>query len=136
MKRPFIISFIFFALLGFDCERENKSDCFNVFCSKEFKILNILIKHSSDTSAVILTTYKVLRVLDNKDITHINDEYFEKMGYYPLADDNDKEMLRNRNVEIEFQGYVENTLKVKERFVVTADCCHVYRVTGKSEVYI
>ena len=45
-------------------------------------------------------------------------------------------MLRNSNVEIEFQGYIENSLVIKKQLVVTADCCHVSLVSGETKVYI
>jgi hypothetical protein len=128
--------FILLALLILSCERDNKSDCNKVFCTQEFKIVSVLILHKSDNSAVTLTTFKVIRVFDNKDISHGNSILPENYGYYPLVDDSDKEMLRNSNIEIEFQGYSNDTLLIKKRFVVTADCCHVSLVTGDSTVYI
>jgi hypothetical protein len=131
-----ILSFLLLAVSILDCDREKKTDCTNVACTQEFRIISILIKHSSDSSAFILTTYKVLRVTDNKDITHGNNGIFENMGYYPLVDDTDRDMLRNSDVEIEFQGFVGNTLVIKRRFIVTADCCHVSLVSGESVVYI
>ena len=130
------LKFILLAVLILSCERDNKSDCNNVFCTQEFKTVSVLILHKSDNSAVTLTTFKVIRVSDNKDITHGNSIIPENYGYYPLVDDSDKEMLRNTNVEIEFQGYSNDILLIKKRFVVTADCCHVSLVSGDSTVYI
>jgi hypothetical protein len=134
--RRYVLSFLFLAALILDCDREKKSDCANVACTQEFRSITILIKHISDSSAFILTTYKVLRVSDNKDITHSNIGIFENLGYCPLVDDTDRDMLRNSDVEIEFQGYVGDTLVIKKRFVVTADCCHVSLVSGESVFYI
>ncbi len=135
MQRYFL-SFLLLAALILDCDREKKPDCTNVACTQEFRIITILIKHIPDSSAFILSTYKVLRVTDNKDITHSNNSIFENLGYYPLVDDTDRDMLRNSDVEIEFQGYVGDTLVIKKRFVVTADCCHVSLVSGDSAFYI
>ncbi len=134
--RRYVLSFLFLSALILDCDREKKSDCANVACTQEFRSITILIKHISDSSAFILTTYKVLRVSDNKDITHSNIGIFENLGYYPLVDDTDRDMLRDSDVEIEFQGYVGDTLVIKKRFVVTADCCHVSLVSGESAFYI
>jgi hypothetical protein len=130
------LKIILLAVLILSCERDNKSDCNNVFCTQEFKTISVLIKHISDSSAVILTTFKVIRVSDNKDISHGNSIIPENYGYYPLVDDSNKEMLRNSNVEIEFQGYLENSLVIKKQLVVTADCCHVSLVSGETTVYI
>lgn len=130
--RRYVLSFLFLAALILDCDREKKSDCANVACTQEFRSLTVLIKHISDSSAFILTTYKVLQVSDNKDITHSNSGIFENLGYYPLVDDTDRDMLRNSDVEIEFKGYMGDTLVIKKPFVVTADCCHVSLVSGES----
>jgi hypothetical protein len=131
-----VFRFCLLVALILGCERDNKSDCNNLVCTDEFRSISVLIKHSSDSTAVILTTFKVIRVSDNKDISHGNSIIPENYGYYLLVDDTDKEMLRNNDVEIEFQGYVDNILLIKRRFVVTADCCHVSLVSGESVVYI
>jgi hypothetical protein len=131
-----IISIIVIGILVCDCDRDSKSDCGNTLCTLEFKGIAILIKHTTDSTAVLLTSYKVLRVSDNKDITINHDSTFGKFGYYTLVDDSEKAMLKNINVEIEFQGYIENSLVIKEQFVVTADCCHVSLLSGETEVYI
>ena len=130
------LKFILLAVLILSCERDNKSDCNNVFCTQEFRSVGVLIKHASDSSAVILTNYKVIQVSDNKDVSHGNSTIPANYGYYPLVDDTDKEMLRNTDVEIEFHGYIDNTILVNLRFIVTANCCHVSLVSGETVVYI
>ncbi|HEX7494832.1 MAG TPA: hypothetical protein VF346_11475 [Bacteroidales bacterium] len=135
MKRH-IFRFILLIVLIFGCDRDKKSDCTNLFCTDEFRSISVLIKHVSDNSAVVLTNYKVIRVSDNKDISHGNSINPENNGYYLLVDDTDRAMLRNSNVEIEFQGYIDNTLLIKRRFVVTADCCHISLVSGDTVIYI
>jgi hypothetical protein len=136
MRRHFVIGFILLSVLAFQCENDNKSDCKNAICTMEFRGISVLIKHSTDSSAVLLTSYKVIRVSDNVDIT-INDNILDdNRGYYPLVNDNYVTMLSNRDVEIEFQGYIGNILSIKTRFIVTADCCHVSLVSGQSVFYI
>jgi hypothetical protein len=133
MKHLFI--FCLLAVIISGCDRDKNTDCIGI-CSDEFRIINVSIKHSSDNSAVILTSFKVIRVSDSKDITPGKSLIPENYGFYPLVDDNDQGMLRNRNVEVEFQGYSNNTLIVSKRFIVTADCCHVSLVSDESVIYI
>jgi hypothetical protein len=135
MKRH-ILRFLLLLVLILGCDREKKSDCTNVFCTDEFRTIGVSIKHVSDSSAVILTTYKVIRVSDNKDISPGNSIVPVNYGYYLLVDDTEVGMLRNSNVEIEFQGYINSTLLIKKRFVVTADCCHISLVSGETVIYI
>lgn len=118
------------------CERESKSDCDSHFCTDEFRIINIQIKHKVDSSAVILTSFKVIRLSDNNDITPGKSIIPENYGFYPLVDDNDQQMLKNSNTEIVFQGFIDNNLVIEKHFVVTADCCHVSLVSGDTKGYI
>jgi hypothetical protein len=123
------------ALLPY-CEKDHESDCAAKICTMEYRTLNILVKKSTDNSPVILTSYKVFRVSDNTDFT-ITDNYLNaNQGYYPLVNDSDLQMLKNKNTEIEFQGFLDNILAIKQRLIVTADCCHVSLVSGETTVYI
>jgi hypothetical protein len=105
-------------------------------CTDEYRIITIIIKHASDSSAVVLSDFKVIRISDNKDITKSDDIIARNLGYYPLVSDSEMNFLRNNSVEIEFQGYIENALIITKRFVVAGDCCHVHLVSGEQVVYI
>jgi len=136
MKKHLVIFFFLFAVLLPQCDKVKNPDCALAVCTTEFRGIGIMIKHSADSSAVLLTDFKVHRVSDNKDITKSNYSYNDKSGYYPLVNDTDRIALSNMNVEIEFQGYINDALVITKRFVVTADCCHVSLVSGESEAYI
>jgi hypothetical protein len=102
----------------------------------EYRMIMVSVKRSSDNSPVVLSDFKVFRVSDNKDITKTDNNLTDNLGYYPLVNDSDTDWLRNKNVEIEFQGYLNNSLQITRRFIVTADCCHVSLVSGESTVFI
>lgn len=134
--KKLLFLFVFLAILISNCDRDNKSDCKVVFCTEEFRYITIQIKHSSDSSAVILTNYKVIRISDNKDLTLPGNVFPVNSGYYPLVNDGQLNILRNSITEIEFQGYIQNTLVIQKRFDVGADCCHVSLVSGEAVFYI
>lgn len=136
MQRYFVISLILLSVLVLECDSDNKLDCATTLCTMEFRSITILIKQSTDSGPVLLTDFKVLRISDNKDITIKDNNLNDNLGYYQLVNDTGIAMLRNKNVEIEFQGYVNNTLIINKRFVVTADCCHVSLVSGELVFYI
>ena len=136
MQRYFVISLILLSVLVLECESDNKSDCATTLCTMEFRSITILIKQSTDNSPVLLTDFKVYRISDNKDITIKDNNLSDNLGYYPLVNDNGIAILKNKNVEIEFQGYVNNKLVIDKRFVVTADCCHVSLISGDLVFYI
>ena len=136
MQKYFVISLIFLSVLVLKCDSDNETDCGTSLCTMEFRYITILVKHSIDNSPVLLTDFKVYRISDNKDITINDNNLNDNSGYYPLVNDTGIDMLRHKNVEIEFQGYVDDALIINKRFVVTADCCHVSLVSGELVVYI
>jgi hypothetical protein len=131
-----LLMLVFLAVLIFACDRDNKSDCKVAVCTDEFRYITILIKHSSDSSAVTLTGYKVIRTSDNKDLTLPGNVFPNNSGYYPLVNDSQLNILRNSITEIEFQGYLQNILVIKKLFDVGADCCHVSLVSGETVSYL
>jgi hypothetical protein len=136
LRRYFLVCSIIISLSVPGCENESKSDCTAVICTMIYKTVVVQIKHSTDNTPFLLTGFKVFRVSDNKDITVSNSSPGDNSGYYPLVNDSGKAMLTNKNVEIEFQGFVNDALVITRRFVVTADCCHVSLVSGESVVYL
>jgi hypothetical protein len=135
MKKSLFL-LLFLPVLIYNCDHNHKSDCTFAICTDIFKYVVFQLKHSSDSSAVILTDYKVIRVSDNKDLTLPGDVLPINSGYYPLVSDSQLNILRNSIVEIEFQGYVQNAMIIKRRFDVGADCCHVSLVAGEAVSYI
>lgn len=134
MKKSLFLLFFLVVLIS-NCDRDNKSDCKVVFCTEEFRFIVIQIKHISDSSAVNLTDYKVIRISDNKDLT-LSNNVITTPGFYPLVNDGQLNILRNSITEIEFQGYIQNSLVIQKRFDVGADCCHVSLVSGEAVFYI
>jgi hypothetical protein len=140
MQKQFILFFILFSVFLPNCEKENvkpgDSDCEGIFCTDIFVSVNILIKHSNDNSPVILTKYKVIRTSDNEDITIKDNDLTDNNGYYVIVNDSSTGLITNKNTEVEFQGYINDSLVVQKLFIVKKDCCHVSLVSGDPVVYI
>jgi hypothetical protein len=132
----FISSSILLSFFLTDCENDKSFNCEFVACTDIFKIITITVKHKTDSSAYSLTNYKVIRVSDNKDLTITGDFFFINQGYYPLTDDSKRSIFVNKNVELEFSGYLNDSLVIQKRFVVTSDCCHISLVEGDTKFYI
>jgi hypothetical protein len=102
----------------------------------EFRTIAVLIKHKTDSTLYNLTDYKVTRVSDNEDITIKPNDLFLYNGSYPVTNDNLQHLFRNRDVEVEFTGFVNGSIVIQKRFIVTADCCHISLVEGDTVFYI
>jgi len=96
----------------------------------------IIIKSNADNTPVVLTKYKVYRVADNLDITVSDSDLSDNNGYYTLVNDSRMGILKNKNIEIEFQGFLNDVLVISKRFLVGGDCCHVSLVAGENVIYI
>lgn len=118
------------------CIKDNSTDCNNTLCTTEFRSVVILIKNSSDNSPVVLTSYKVILTSNNLDITTYDSNLGDNNGYYIVATDATSGLKRNSNNEVEFQGFINNTLVIQKQFVINRDCCHITLVSGDTEAYI
>ena len=134
LKRILIGISILFTTIFIECE--NKFSCAFVPCTEVFKSIVITILHKSDSSAYILTYFKVNRVSDNKDITIADNDLTDNKGFYTIADDSEIGIFRNKDVEVEFKGLLNNNLVLQTRFTVTADCCHISLINGDFKFYL
>lgn len=55
-------------------------------------------------------------------------------GRYVLVDDGDREALEGSEVTYTVEGTTGSTVLFSETFVVTADACHVSKVSGPAEI--
>ena len=139
MKNLFIY-LILLSVLFTNCKKESDLkddlDCEDMPCTEIFVSIKILIKHSNDNTPITLTNYKVIRISDNKDLTKTDNDLTDNNGYYTIVDDNTAGLIKNSTMEVEFQGFINNTLVVQRRFVISMDFCHVSLLSGDTVAYI
>ena len=138
MNKYLTICFIMLSVFFSNCEKETETetDCTTVICTMEFRSIMIHIRRSTDNTPVILTSYKVLRTSDNKDITMRDNDLTDNNGYYTIVNDSSEGLTINANTEVEFQGYINNTQVISRKFIVSEDCCHVSYVSGETTAFI
>lgn len=122
-----------------DSDTDDTSNCMDVFCTEEFRTITISVK-DKDGAAVALDHYKVVVLSDGEDITlnasSSEYEWMTKNGSYPLFSDKYVTKYRNKEIEINFQGFIDDELLVDSDFTVGADCCHVTLVEGETDIVI
>jgi hypothetical protein len=140
MKRYFILSLTLFSFLVLGCESDsdsvNETDCTSALCTTEYRSITVTIKNKADSTLYHLTDYKVNRVSNNSDVTPKHDNLSGYSGYYSVANDGNIDLFKFKNVEVEFTGYVNNSIVIQKRFIVTADCCHISLVEGNVSLFI
>ncbi|SMG06462.1 hypothetical protein [Arenibacter troitsensis] len=122
-----------------DSDTDDTSNCTDVFCTEEFRTITISVK-DKDGAAVALDHYKVVVLSDGEDITlnasSSEYEWMTKNGSYPLFSDKYVTKYRNKEIEINFQGFIDDELLVDSDYTVGADCCHVTLVEGETDIVI
>jgi hypothetical protein len=138
MKKYYILFLIILSTLVLECESDSvqQIDCTNGICTTEYRSITVTIKHLTDSTLYHLTDYKVNRVSDNSDVTPNHDNLSGYSGYYSVANDGKINLYKFMNVEVEFTGYVNNSIVTQKRFIITADCCHISLVEGNVSIFI
>jgi len=121
------------------CENNIASDCANKACTEIFKTIVVTIK-DSENNPVALDSFKVTNIENGNDLTReLNNPEIEAMrenGVYPLFGDEYARDFSNKEVEINFKGYIDNQEIINSDYKVGADCCHVILISGDPEISI
>lgn len=122
----------------FSCKND-KSDCSDIPCSEEFKVITVSIKDKM-TNPIALDKF-IVKIIDSDiDITRdFNDNEYELMkqyGTYPLFGDEHRENYKNETIRINFIGIQNNQEIVNTNFTVGADCCHVILIDGITDIIV
>lgn len=55
-------------------------------------------------------------------------------NFYPVLSDNEHKLIVNSEEYFIFNGYINEELVVSERFLIGADECHIFKITGPNSV--
>ncbi len=97
-----------------------------IVCTEEFRYITIKV------SGEPLTEYYTVRLSDSDTIRpNPADAVFDKT--YIVLSDNYQQKLENKKDTFQFIGKREGGM-VREDFVISADHCHINKISGKSEI--
>ncbi|MFD1315623.1 hypothetical protein [Namhaeicola litoreus] len=122
-----------------DNNKEEKIDCTDTICTMDFRTIAVSLKDNNG-NPISLDKFKVTSLDNQKDITrdldNFNLEEARKSGAYPVFGDELREKYQSKEVEVLFEGYIENKKVANLTFLVGADCCHVFLIEGQLEVVL
>lgn len=55
-------------------------------------------------------------------------------NYYPVLNDNFQPLLLNKTEAFVFYGIINDSIVIKESFLIKADACHIDYVSGNTEI--
>ena len=96
-----------------------------IICTEEFAMVGITV------SGQALDRCFTIR-LSTSDTLSTNSFHFE--NWYTIATDELREDLRNRKENFRFYGLINDSVVVMEDYVIGADDCHIYKVSGRDSV--
>jgi hypothetical protein len=131
-----IISSVTVIVLMADCKKKAQSvtsACDGIACTMLFAMVNITVSDSVGNTISPDDVY-TLRV-DNQDtIRTSTSSVFENS--YTIIDDNYLPKMRNSKHDFRFICKKNGKTVVDEPFTLSADCCHISKVSGKASLIV
>lgn len=110
--------------------QENNCDQTDIMCTEQFISVTVQI-FDINNIAIELDNFKIIRKDTGEDISNKN---ALDQNYYSIIDDSYQSKLANKELTLTFKGYLDNVEVITEEYVVSADCCHIYLVSGKTKI--
>lgn len=133
MKKYFIHTLLSLAILFlFSYASCQKEACEGAICTEMFAMITVKIK---DNSGNYIKPDKVTLQFESTNAT----VEVSQMALDPevvVIDDGSVTLLKNRKDNFIFTAYKNNQVICTEKFILGADCCHVYKESGKDVIYL
>lgn len=108
-------------------------ECGDIACTMMFAMITVEVKDNSG-NPVILDEYHTVRESSGQHI--MSQSHVPDSGTYTILDDNYVSTLKNKQEKFRFIGKKNGVEVINEPYTISADCCHVNKDSGKSEITI
>ncbi len=138
MKRILIaVSALIVALLtqATSCKdpKNAPGECGDIACTMMFAMVTVEVKDQQGNK-VVLDEYYTTREKTGDKLTPQSN--MPDSGTYTIVDDGFVSILKNKSEQFRFIGKKNGAEVVNEPYVISADCCHVNKVSGKGTIII
>jgi hypothetical protein len=116
-------------LMAPSCDRNTCPQ--DVICTEMFSMVTVQV--TRDGLPVTLDRVYTLRSSTGDTIR--NEQGMEN-GMYSVLDDNYRKSLVNQKDNFVFVGIVDGKKAVEEMYVISADCCHINKISGKETIQL
>lgn len=118
-----IVSLFAIAFFLLACSKDEE-----VNCTLEFRFVGLTVKGDS------LHEYYTIRNATSDTLRFNQCNSFPEERWYLILDDTFSDELRNSQEDFRFVGLINDTIAVDEAYVISADECHINRVSGENEI--
>lgn len=128
-----LLSLPFLSASSCDKKDKNKTCGPNVMCTMLFASIGVAV-NDVNGNTVTLDETETIRKSTGEVIKY--DQSSAEPGNYWIITDSYVQSLQNQTDSFEFIGKKDGKIVVDEPFVISADCCHVDKVSGKEVIII
>lgn len=122
-------------VLLLSCDKQNnKEDCRQAICTEIFAMVNIAVQDVNN-KPLILSEHYTVNVQTNDTLRFNNGNAWPE-GNYTVADDSYTSKMHNKRYDFRFIGISNNKVVVNEVYTISADCCHINKVSGEDTVVV
>jgi len=101
-----------------------------IICSNEFRTIGLTVTGGR------LSDFYTVRESTKDTIRFTESGTYPISRWYPILDDSYQETLKDTEEQFYFYGAIDGTRVVQELYFISADACHIFKVSGKESVGI
>ncbi len=113
--------------------KDAPGECGDIACTMMFSMVTVQVKDNAG-NPVILDEHHTVRESNGQHI--MTEAHVPDSGTYTILDDNYVSTLKNKQEKFRFIGKKNGVEVINEPYTISADCCHVNKDSGKSEITI
>jgi hypothetical protein len=115
-------------LMASSCNKDKS--CRQAICTAIFASVMVKVETSQGVPVQLDEVYTIRKSTGEK----ITPSQTMAEGRYSVLDDSYKDRMANRTDEFRFIGKKGGQIVVDETYIISADCCHVKKETGKDTI--
>jgi hypothetical protein len=130
--RSFLLLITAIICMSTSCEKNGQRNCNGAICTEILTMVTLQVTNAGGSPA-ILDDHYTLRVSTGEKI---RTEQSMGNGYFVVLDDSYQKKLQDQQDEFKFIGIRDGKEVINESYAISADCCHIERKSGKTEIIL
>lgn len=114
--------------------KKDKNNCEDAICTMDFRSVTLQVTDANNNAVVLDEAYTVK--INTNDTLRYNEQNNNNNGYYTVLNDSYRANIQNQQHAFMFIGIKNNQRVVNESYTISADCCHISKVSGKESVTV
>lgn len=140
LKTALLATSVLFGVLGSSsCEKKRlksiSNDC-DVVCTNEFRSIFTTVVDTNGQTVELYSASTVRNSTQEVVYSYQFDSTVITNGIYTVMNDGYQKQLKNQVDTFTFTGITNDNRMVEGQFVISADCCHINKVSGQDTIVL